>query len=71
VGPAPGWRVAPLGGLGLWYFARAKALSVRLSNAYFESLGLPSFIDEDRYQLSNRCVRTRMHAGLAMGRLPH
>ncbi len=33
-------------GLGPWYLARAKALSVGLSNAYFQSLGLPSFIDE-------------------------
>src|SRR5207248_3694152 len=46
-------------GLGPWYLARAKALSVGLSNAYFESLGLPSFVDEERYQLSNRRVRTR------------
>ena len=29
----------------LWYLARAKALSVGLSNAYFKSLGLPSLID--------------------------
>jgi RNA-directed DNA polymerase len=33
-------------GLGPWYLARAKAFSVGLSNAYFESLGLPSFTDE-------------------------
>jgi len=33
-------------GLGPWYLARAKALSVGLSNAYFKSLGLPSFVDE-------------------------
>jgi RNA-directed DNA polymerase len=33
-------------GLGPWYLARAKALSVGLSNAYFQSLGLPSFVDE-------------------------
>jgi len=33
-------------GLGPWYLARAKALSVGLSNAYFESFGLPSFLDE-------------------------
>jgi len=32
-------------GLGPWYLARAKALSVGLSNAYFTSLGLPSLID--------------------------
>jgi RNA-directed DNA polymerase len=58
-------------GLGPWYLARAKALSVGLSNAYFESLGLPSFIDEERYQLSNRRVRTRTHGGVPMGRLAH
>ena len=33
-------------GLGPWYLARAKALSVGLSNAYFKSLGLPSLLDE-------------------------
>jgi RNA-directed DNA polymerase len=31
--------------LGPWYLARAKALSVGLSNAYFQSLGLPTLID--------------------------
>src|SRR5262250_122147 len=35
-------------GLGPWYLAKAKALSVGLSNAYFKSLGLPSLIDEVR-----------------------
>ena len=44
-------------GLDPWYLARAKALCVGLSNAYFESLGLPSLVDEERYQLSNRRVR--------------
>jgi len=33
-------------GLGAWYLAKAKALSVGLSNAYFKSLGFPSLIDE-------------------------
>jgi RNA-directed DNA polymerase len=33
-------------GLGPWYLARAKALSVGLSNAYFQSLGLPLLIEE-------------------------
>jgi RNA-directed DNA polymerase len=32
-------------GLGPWYLARAKALSVGLSNAYLQSLGLPTLID--------------------------
>src|SRR5579864_6435581 len=32
-------------GLGPWYLARAKALSVGLTNAYFQSLGLPTLID--------------------------
>src|ERR1700751_3319445 len=32
-------------GRGAWYLARAKALSVGLSNAYFKSLGLPSLIE--------------------------
>ena len=30
---------------GAWYLARAKALSVGLSNAYFKSLGLPSLVE--------------------------
>jgi RNA-directed DNA polymerase len=33
-------------GLGPGYLAKAKALSVGLSNAYLRSLGLPSLIDE-------------------------
>src|SRR5215469_8206661 len=33
-------------GLGPWYLARAKALSVGLSNNYFKSLGLPSLFEE-------------------------
>jgi RNA-directed DNA polymerase len=32
-------------GLGPWYLARAKALSVGLSNAHFRSLGLPSLVE--------------------------
>ncbi|MBZ5615895.1 MAG: transposase [Acidobacteriia bacterium] len=32
-------------GLGPWYLARAKALSVGLPNAHFTSLGLPTLID--------------------------
>jgi RNA-directed DNA polymerase len=33
-------------GRGPWYLARAKALSVGLSNAHFKSLGLPSLFEE-------------------------
>src|SRR5580765_931281 len=33
-------------GLGPWYLAKAKALSVGLSNAYFKSIGLPSLFEE-------------------------
>jgi RNA-directed DNA polymerase len=33
-------------GLGPWYLAKAKALSVGLSNAYFRSLGLPSMFED-------------------------
>ena len=32
-------------GRGPWYLAKAKALSVGLSNAYFQSLGLPSLFE--------------------------
>ncbi len=42
-----GWRENTGGsGLGPWYLAKAKALSVGLSNAYFKSLGLPSSAEE-------------------------
>jgi len=33
-------------GLGPWYLAKAKALSVGLSNTYFKSLGLASFFED-------------------------
>ena len=33
-------------GRGPWYLAKAKALSVGLSNAYLKSLGLPSSFEE-------------------------
>ena len=33
-------------GRGPWYLARSKALSVGLPHAYFQSLGLPSFVDK-------------------------
>lgn len=33
-------------GLGPWYLARAKALSIGLSNAHFKSLGLPSLFED-------------------------
>jgi RNA-directed DNA polymerase len=33
-------------GLGPWYLAKAKALSVGLSNAYFKLLGLPSLFED-------------------------
>ena len=31
---------------GSWYIAKARALSVGLNNAYFQSLGLPSLFEE-------------------------
>src|SRR3954449_10928986 len=55
-------------GLGPWYLARAKALPVGLSNAYFQSLGLPLLIEEGGYDFSNRRVRTRLSGGVPMGR---
>ena len=33
-------------GLGPWYLAKAKALCMGLSNAYFKSLGLPSLFED-------------------------
>ena len=56
-------------GRGPWYLALTHTLHVWLSKAYFKLLGLPSFVDEERYQLSNRRVRTRTHGGVPMGRL--
>jgi RNA-directed DNA polymerase len=52
-------------GLGPWYLARAKALSVGLSNAYFKSLGLASLADEGSRNHSNLRVQTHMHGGVA------
>jgi hypothetical protein len=40
-------EVKPAGSqLGPWYLAKAKALSVGLSNAYFKSLELPSLFEQ-------------------------
>src|ERR1700746_3167446 len=62
-------------GLGPWYLARAKALSVGLSNAYFESLGLPSFIDTKNSIISRPAVygpvRTVAWQGSAGDRRPY
>jgi RNA-directed DNA polymerase len=53
-------------GLGPWYLAKAKALSVGLSNAYFKSLGLPSLFEEmPNVTTSNRRIRTRTYGGVA------
>jgi RNA-directed DNA polymerase len=52
-------------GLGPWYLAKAKALSVGLSNAYFKSLGLPSLFESVSGTDSNRRERTRTHGGVA------
>ena len=41
------WQPTPLVvGLALGTLAKAKALSVGLSNAYFKSLGLPSWFED-------------------------
>jgi RNA-directed DNA polymerase len=52
-------------GRGPWYLAKAKALSVGLSNAYFKSLGLPYCSRTVSVTISNRRVRTRTHGGVA------
>jgi hypothetical protein len=61
-------------GRGPWYLARAKALSVGLSNAYFKSLGLSTF---DRWLLAQPTrtavygpVRTVVWQGPAGDRRP-
>ena len=47
LGVRPRAGTQPAGsGLGPWYLAKAKALSVGLSNAYLKSLGLPSLFEE-------------------------
>jgi len=44
-------------GRGPWHLAKAKALSVGLSNAYFKSLGLPSLFEEcQRNRLEPPCT---------------
>ena len=62
-------------GLGPWYLARAKALSVGLSNAYFDSLGLPA-IDRRSVAQPTRTavygpVRTVVWQGSAGDRRPY
>jgi RNA-directed DNA polymerase len=53
-------------GRGPWYLAKAKALCVGLSNAYFKSLGLPSsFRGSGDVTISNRRIRTRTYGGVA------
>jgi RNA-directed DNA polymerase len=52
-------------GRGPWYLAKAKALSVGLSNTYFRSLGLRPYSSTVSVTLSNRRVRTRTHGGVA------
>jgi RNA-directed DNA polymerase len=52
-------------GRGPWHLARSKALSVGLPNAYFKSLGLPSYSRSVSATDSNRRVRTRTHGGVA------
>lgn len=54
-------------GLGPWYLVLAKTLSVGLSNSYFESVGLPSLVDDERYQLSNGRVRARRRRVAGVG----
>jgi RNA-directed DNA polymerase len=62
-------------GLGPWYLAKAKALSVGLSNAYFKSLGLPSLFEEVSAQPTRTAVygpvRTVVWQGSAGDRRPY
>lgn len=53
-------------GLGPWYLAKAEALSVGLSDVYFNSLGLPSFFEgRVGVTISNCRVRIHTHGGVA------
>src|SRR5437588_13068641 len=54
-------------GLGPWYLAKAKALSVGLSNAYFKSLGLPSLIEEALTSPSRTAVYGRVRTVVWQG----
>ena len=62
-------------GLGPWYLAKAKALSVGFSNAYFKSLGLPSLFEEVSALPSRTAVygpvRTVVWQGSAGDRRPY
>ena len=62
-------------GRGPWYLAKAKALSVGLSNAYFQSLGLPTLIDGWIAQPTRTAVygpvRTVVWQGSAGNRRPY
>jgi RNA-directed DNA polymerase len=54
--------------LGPWRLAHSRALDVALPNAYFDSLGLPRLVVQERLNSPNRRMRTRMSGGVAGAR---
>jgi RNA-directed DNA polymerase len=53
---------------GPWRMAHAKAVKVALSDAFFDSLGLPRLLVTARLNPPNRRMRTRMSGGVAGAR---
>ena len=49
----------------LWHLANSPALSIKFSNAYFASLGLPRLFCRVTLTPPNRRMRTRMYGGVA------
>jgi RNA-directed DNA polymerase len=54
--------------LGPWRLAHSRALDVALPNAYFDSLGLPRLVVQERLNSPNRRMRTRRSGGVAGAR---
>lgn len=53
---------------GPWRLAQSPALTIALSNAYFDSLGLPRLVVTESLNPPNRRMRTRMSGGVAGAR---
>ena len=50
---------------GPWRMAHAKAVKVALTDAFFDSIGLPRLLVPERLNPPNRRMRTRMSGGVA------
>jgi len=49
---------------GPWRIANSPALALALSNAYFDSLGIPSLTGGQKLNPPNRRMRTRISGGV-------